>query len=75
MSVSTEKTFESGTDVVVHFSLPPYPPGTLVEVPGVVIWVRTAESMGIQFLSLNDQQREAIASYLQLQDRISSGML
>ena len=69
MSVSTEKTFESGTEVVVYFSLPHNPTGILIEVPGVVVWIRAAESMGIRFLSLNDQQREAIAKHIRLQDQ------
>ena len=69
--VVTRTTLDSGTEVVVRFNLPPYPRGIHMEVPGVVVWVRAGESLGIQFLQLKDQQREAIAKYIQLQERIT----
>lgn len=69
--VVTGKTFDSQTEVAVHFDLPPYPPGILIEIQGVVVWARAAESMGIQFLEPSDQQREAIAKYIQLEERIT----
>lgn len=69
--VVTGETFDCGTEVVVRLNLPPYHLGILLESEGVVTWVRATESMGIQFIQLKDQQREAIAKYIQLEGRIT----
>ena len=64
LSVLTPETFEPGTEVVVRFNLPPYPPGIPLESRGMIVRVRPGEQMGIQFLQLGDRQREAIARYV-----------
>jgi hypothetical protein len=71
LSVEAKASFNVGTEVVVRFILPPYPPGTLMEIQGVVLWVRPAESMGIGFQSLEYGQHDAIAKYIQLHGRIT----
>ena len=61
-------TFDVQAAVVVRFHLPPYPPGTFIEVQGVVVRVEPGEFMGIQFLELKDPQRKAIANFVHQAD-------
>ncbi|MBI4458919.1 MAG: PilZ domain-containing protein [Acidobacteria bacterium] len=63
LSVQTRDIFEPRTEVVVRFNLPPYPPGIPIEAKGEIVHIRSGE-MGIQFLSLSDRQRQAIARYV-----------
>lgn len=63
--VFTTETFEPQTEVVVRFNLPPSPPGVPIEAQGVVVHVQPGEQLGIQFFELTDQQRQAIAQFIQ----------
>jgi len=61
----TLETFESQTEVVLRFHLPPYPAGIFIESKGVVVRVRAGDYMGIEFLLLTDAQRNAIRKFVQ----------
>jgi len=64
LRVLTPETVEAGSGVIVRFNLPPYTPGVLIESPGLVVHVQPASGMGIEFLQLTEQQRQAIVRYV-----------
>jgi hypothetical protein len=66
LSVTVPKTFECGSDVVVRFYLPPFPPGFFAEIDGAVVWAIASHSMGIQFKQLSDGTRDAILKFVTL---------
>lgn len=58
-------TFEPKTEVTVRFHLPPIPPGRPIEGRGVVVHSKPGVNMGIGFLSVKDEDRKAIAEFVQ----------
>lgn len=58
-------TFKPETEITVRFHLPPIPPGRPIEGRGVVVHAKHGVNMGIGFLSLEDQDRKAIAEFVQ----------
>lgn len=64
LMVSPE-TLKPDTEVTVRFNLPPVPPGHPIEGQGVVADTRPGGRMGIAFLLLKDEDRKAIAEFVQ----------
>ncbi|HWP84178.1 MAG TPA: PilZ domain-containing protein [Terriglobia bacterium] len=71
LSVGAARTFVCGTEVVVRFYLPPFPPGYFAEIEGMIVWTVTAHSMGIRFLKLSEPTRQAIVRYVRLDGNIT----
>lgn len=63
--MATPETFEPNTEITVRFNLPPIPPGRPIESQGVVAHAKAGVQMGIQFLLLKDDDRKAIAEFVQ----------
>lgn len=63
--LTTQKKLDLKTEVAVRFNLPPVPPGQPVETKGVVVHRQPDGSMGVQFLLIGDEARQAIANYVQ----------
>lgn len=62
MLVLTRETFEAGSEVVVRFNLPD---GGHVEAAARVMHTKPGAQMGIQFLNLTEEDRRAIAGFVQ----------
>lgn len=62
MLVLTRDTFEAGSEVVVRFNLPG---GGHVEAAARVMHTKPGAQMGIQFLNLTEEDRRAIAGFVQ----------
>jgi hypothetical protein len=62
MLVLTRDTFEAGSEVVVRFNLPG---GGHVEATARVMHTKPGAQMGLQFLGLKEEERRAIAGYVQ----------
>lgn len=58
--VLTQNTLQENTEVDIRMNLPPNPPGIPVEAKGMIVHEKKGESMGIQFLIVNKEEREAI---------------
>ena len=63
--IRTPETFDSQSEVTVRFNLPPIPPGRPIETQGLVVHTQPGVSMGIQFLQLDDRNRNAIVGFVQ----------
>jgi hypothetical protein len=62
--VLSRDTFDPETEVTVRLHLLPAPVGRLLEVHGVIVHVQPGVKMGIQFLDLKDEDRQAIEEYV-----------
>lgn len=63
--MASPETFPPRTEVAVRFNLPPIPPGRPVEGQGIVAHAEPGVKMGIQFLLLKDDDRKAIAEFIE----------
>jgi len=62
MLVLTRDTFEAGSEVVVRFNLPT---GGHVEAAARVMHTKPGEQMGVEFIDLKEEERRAIAGFVQ----------
>jgi predicted Zn-dependent protease len=60
--VLTPETFELHTEVTIRFSLPP---AIAIQSKGLVVRVEPGVLMGIQFVGLQEEQRQAIARFVE----------
>ncbi len=58
-------TLDPNTEVTLRFNLPPTPPGRPIEAQGVVVRSQPGVDMGIRFLQLKDEDRNAINEFAQ----------
>ena len=63
--ILTRDTFEPKTTVTIRFNLPPVPPGHPIECQGVVVRVQPGVHMAVEFLRLREEDRKAIAEYVE----------
>ncbi len=63
--VKTPDTFDPKAEVTVRFNLPPIPHGRHIESKGVVVHAKPGVHMGIEFLEMKEEHREAIAELVQ----------
>ncbi len=63
--VFTHNTFEPNTETITRFNLPSTPRECHIECPGVVVRVQPGAHMGVEFLHLKDEDRKAIAEFIQ----------
>ena len=65
MMVKSPETLPLHSEIRVRFILPVHPQAIVVETKGRVVWVRQGMSMGIEFLDLKGEYREAIVVFVQ----------
>jgi hypothetical protein len=71
LSVDSHITFSPPAEIRIRLHLPPYPPGTPMQIRGVVVWAEPGVRMGIAFLNLNREQQIAIDRFIHLHGRIT----
>jgi len=62
--MKASNTPSQGAEVDIRFTLPPDPPGKTVATKGIVVRSQEGATMGINFLLLEDSQRQAIAQFV-----------
>ena len=68
MLVKTPDTYDHRSEVTVRFNLPP---NYHIECQGMVMHFQPRVHMGIQFLQLKEEHREAIAEFVQASPEVS----
>jgi uncharacterized protein (TIGR02266 family) len=63
--VMCQETLEPGTQVEVRFVLPVSPQAVTIDTKAVVVRAQPGTSMGIEFVNLRPEAREAIARFVQ----------
>ena len=64
MKLESSQTFPPDEVVKVRFVLP-HPQGAVITSEAKVVWVKPGASVGLQFLDLKDEFREAIARFIE----------